>query len=161
MAVKKEPEVKEPEVKEPEVKETVEVIATPEKSYEDKIAELMAAAEERANAVIEKAEKAAEEIVKKATKATDKTSTDEENKKINDELEEYTVVQLFKGDGKYADDVFLAVNGENCVVKRGYPVKIKKKFALILEQSYQQDIMANEYMSQKQDEFFKKANEYV
>lgn len=156
MAVKKEPEVKEPEVK-----ETVEVIATPEKSYEDKIAELMAAAEERANAVIEKAEKAAEEIVKKATEATDKTSTDEENKKINDELEEYTVVQLFKGDGKYADDVFLAVNGENCVVKRGYPVKIKKKFALILEQSYQQDIMANEYMSQKQDEFFKKANEYV
>lgn len=156
MAVKKEPEVKEPEVK-----ETVEVIATPEKSYEDKIAELMAAAEERANAVIEKAEKAAEEIVKKTTKATDKTSTDEENKKINDELEEYTVVQLFKGDGKYADDVFLAVNGENCVVKRGYPVKIKKKFALILEQSYQQDIMANEYMSQKQDEFFKKANEYV
>ena len=147
--------------KEPEVKETVEVIATPEKSYEDKIAELMAAAEERANAVIEKAEKAAEEIVKKATKATDKTSTDEENKKIQDELEEYTVVQLFKGDGKYADDVFLAVNGENCVVKRGYPVKIKKKFALILEQSYQQDIMANEYMSQKQDEFFKKANEYV
>ena len=146
--------------KEPEVKETVEVIDTPEKSYEDKIAELMAAAEERANAVIEKAEKAAEEIVKKATKATDKTSTDEENKKIN-ELEEYTVVQLFKGDGKYADDVFLAVNGENCVVKRGYPVKIKKKFALILEQSYQQDIMANEYMSQKQDEFFKKANEYV
>ncbi len=132
--------------KEPEVKETVEVIDTPEKSYEDKIAELMAAAEE---------------IVKKATKATDKTSTDEENKKINDELEEYTVVQLFKGDGKYADDVFLAVNGENCVVKRGYPVKIKKKFALILEQSYQQDIMANEYMSQKQDEFFKKANEYV
>nr|DAM22408.1 MAG TPA: hypothetical protein [Caudoviricetes sp.] len=147
--------------KEPEVKETVEVIDTSEKSYEDKIAELMAAAEERANAVIEKAEKAAEEIVKKATKATDKTSTDEENKKINDELEEYTVVQLFKGDGKYADDVFLAVNGENCVVKRGYPVKIKKKFALILEQSYQQDIMANEYMSQKQDEFFKKANEYV
>ena len=147
--------------KEPEVKETVEVIDTPEKSYEDKIAELMAAAEERANAVIEKAEKAAEEIVKKATKATDKTSTDEENKKINDELEEYTVVQLFKVDGKYADDVFLAVNGENCVVKRGYPVKIKKKFALILEQSYQQDIMANEYMSQKQDEFFKKANEYV
>ena len=147
--------------KEPEVKETVEVIDTPEQSYEDKIAELMAAAEERANAVIEKAEKAAEEIVKKATKATDKTSTDEENKRINDELEEYTVVQLFKGDGKYADDVFLAVNGENCVVKRGYPVKIKKKFALILEQSYQQDIMANEYMSQKQDEFFKKANEYV
>jgi len=85
----------------------------------------------------------------------------EGGKQPNDELEEYTVVQLFKGDGKYADDVFLAVNGENCVVKRGYPVKIKKKFALILEQSYQQDIMANEYMSQKQDEFFKKANEYV
>lgn len=147
--------------KEPEVKEAVEVTTTPEKNYEDKIADLMAAAEERAKAIVEDAKKTSEEIIKKATEATDKTSTDEENKKINDELEEYTVVQLFKGDGKYADDVFLAVNGENCVVKRGYPVKIKKKFALILEQSYQQDIMANEYMSQKQDEFFKKANEYV
>lgn len=152
MATKKETEEKVKEVNTDE---------TPEKSYEEKLAELMAAAEERAKAIVEDAKKTSEEIVKKATKATDKTSTDEENKKINDELEEYTVVQLFKGDGKYADDVFLAVNGENCVVKRGYPVKIKKKFALILEQSYQQDIMANEYMSQKQDEFFKKANEYV
>lgn len=152
MATKKETEEKVKEVNTDE---------TPEKSYEEKLAELMAAAEERAKAIVEDAKKTSEEIIKKATKATDKTSTDEENKKINDELEEYTVVQLFKGDGKYADDVFLAVNGENCVVKRGYPVKIKKKFALILEQSYQQDIMANEYMSQKQDEFFKKANEYV
>lgn len=152
MATKKETEEKVKEVNTDE---------TPEKSYEEKLAELMAAAEERAKAIVEDAKKTSEEIIKKATEATDKTSTDEENKKINDELEEYTVVQLFKGDGKYADDVYLAVNGENCVVKRGYPVKIKKKFALILEQSYQQDIMANEYMSQKQDEFFKKANEYV
>mgnify|MGYP007114423679 FL=1 len=152
MATKKETEEKVKEVNTDEI---------PEKSYEEKIAELMAAAEERATAIVENAKKTSEEIIKKATEATDKTSTDEENKKINDELEEYTVVQLFKGDGKYADDVYLAVNGENCVVKRGYPVKIKKKFALILEQSYQQDIMANEYMSQKQDEFFKKANEYV
>ena len=152
MATKKETEEKVKEVNTDEI---------PEKSYEEKLAELMAAAEERARAIVEDAKKTSEEIIKKATEATDKTSTDEENKKINDELEEYTVVQLFKGDGKYADDVYLAVNGENCVVKRGYPVKIKKKFALILEQSYQQDIMANEYMSQKQDEFLKKANEYV
>lgn len=133
-----------------------------EKSYEEKVAEIMAEAVEKANAIVEKAEKTSEEIIKKARETTEnRSSVDDENKKINDELEEYTVVQLFKGDGKYADDVYLAVNGENCVVKRGYPVKIKKKFALILEQSYQQDIMANEYMAQKQDEFLKKANEYV
>ena len=133
-----------------------------EKSYEEKVAEIMAEAVEKANAIVEKAEKTSEEIMKKAREMTEnRSSVDDENKKINDELEEYTVVQLFKGDGKYADDVYLAVNGENCVVKRGYPVKIKKKFALILEQSYQQDIMANEYMARKQDEFLKKANEYV
>jgi phage protein D len=68
-------------------------------------------------------------------------------------LEEYVQVQLFKDGKDYKDDVFVSVNGENCVIKRGYPVKIKRKFALVLEQSQQQDVKAAEYAEAMQREF--------
>lgn len=53
--------------------------------------------------------------------------------------EEYVTVQLFKDGGKYSDDVFVSVNGENCLVKRGIPVSIRRKFAETLENSLRQD----------------------
>jgi hypothetical protein len=68
-------------------------------------------------------------------------------------LEELVQVQLFKDGKDYKDDVFVSVNGENCVIKRGYPVKVKRKFALVLEQSQQQDVRANEYAEAMQREF--------
>ena len=54
-------------------------------------------------------------------------------------LEERVPVTLFYDGGKYKDPVFVAVNGENCVIKRGEPVMVKRKFVLVLEQSAQQD----------------------
>ncbi|MEG1562874.1 MAG: hypothetical protein RR365_03985 [Bacteroides sp.] len=68
-------------------------------------------------------------------------------------LEEYVQVQLFKDGKDYKDDVFVCVNGENCVIKRGYPVKVKRKFALVLEQSQAQDVKAAEYAEAQQREF--------
>lgn len=59
-------------------------------------------------------------------------------------LEEYVEVELFKDNGKYSDDVYVAVNGENCIIKRGEPVKIKRKFANVLEQSRKQDAKTSE-----------------
>ncbi len=58
---------------------------------------------------------------------------------VNDWLEEYVEVKLFKDGKDYRDDVFVSVNGESCLIKRGEPVKIKRKFALVLEQSERQD----------------------
>lgn len=127
-----------------------------------KIAEMMASAEVKSKEIIENAEKKAAEIMEKVAEKTEgKSALSEENEKINAELEERVLVQLFKGDGKYADDVYLAVNGENCVVKRGYPVEIKKKFAILLENSYQQDLMAKEYMEQKEKEYELNEKEYM
>lgn len=68
-------------------------------------------------------------------------------------LEEYVQVQLFKDGKDYKDDVFVSVNGENCVIKRGHPVKIKRKFALVLEQSQAQDVRAAEYAESMQREY--------
>ena len=54
-------------------------------------------------------------------------------------MEEYVTISLLKDNGKYKDDVFVAVNGENCAVQRGVPVRIKRKFAIQLTQSQYED----------------------
>lgn len=58
----------------------------------------------------------------------------------SDPGEELVEVLLFKDNDKYKDDVFVCLNGETCQVKRGVPVKIKRKFANIIQQSMKQDV---------------------
>lgn len=72
-------------------------------------------------------------------------------------LEEYVEVKLFKDNDKYKDDVFVAVNGERCQIKRGYPVKIKRKFALVLEMQERQDFETAEMISRQSAEFTQEA----
>lgn len=73
--------------------------------------------------------------------------------RTNDWLEEYVTIELFKDGKDYKDDVFLAINGENVVIKRGMPVKVKRKFALLTESSLRQDIMANAYAEAAEREY--------
>ncbi len=54
-------------------------------------------------------------------------------------LEEYVSVRLFKDGGRYSRDVFVAVNGEGCLIKRGENVRVKRKFVRVLEQADAQD----------------------
>lgn len=74
-------------------------------------------------------------------------------REIDPYLEEYVEIQLFKDGKDYKDDVFVSCNGENCLIKRGVPVKVKRKFALILEQSAQQDVSAAEYAEERRKEY--------
>jgi len=55
--------------------------------------------------------------------------------KTIDPMEELVPVRLFKDNDRYADDVFVCVNGERILIKRGETVHIKRKFAEVLEQS--------------------------
>ena len=73
-----------------------------------------------------------------------KTTPEAEAK--TDYYEEMVEVMLFKDNKDYKDDVFVSVNGENCVIKRGIPVKVKRKFALVLEDSSKQDAAAMAFM---------------
>ena len=68
-------------------------------------------------------------------------------------LEEYIAIKLFKDNDRYKDDVYVAVNGHNCVIKRGEWVKIKRKFALVLDQSEIQDMQTAEYLEAEQNRF--------
>lgn len=52
---------------------------------------------------------------------------------------EYVDVKLFKDSDKYSGDVFVSVNGETCLIKRGERVRIKRKFAEVLDASDIQD----------------------
>ncbi|MBR2894994.1 MAG: hypothetical protein IKC03_04975 [Oscillospiraceae bacterium] len=53
--------------------------------------------------------------------------------------EELVEVKLFKDTGRYKDDVFISCNGETIAIQRGERVKIKRKFAEILDHSEHQD----------------------
>ncbi|MBE7025047.1 MAG: hypothetical protein E7408_03215 [Ruminococcaceae bacterium] len=83
----------------------------------------------------------------------------EEQKKADEKEEafynELVEVKLFKDNNKYKDDVFVAVNGENCVIKRGEKVQIKRKFAEVLENSDLQDYETSKLIEKKSSEFSK------
>ena len=56
--------------------------------------------------------------------------------------DELVDIRLFKDNGKYADDVFVAVNGVGMIVPRGKDVKIPRKYAIALKNSEAQDSFA-------------------
>ena len=66
-------------------------------------------------------------------------------------------IELFRDNKDYKDDVFVAVNGESCVIARGEKVMVKKKFADVIANSMSQDVKAANLMDNKSDEFFTEA----
>ena len=70
-----------------------------------------------------------------------------------DYLEELVSVKLFRDGGRYRDDVYVAVNGQNCIIKRGEWVQIKRKFALVLDASEIQDMKTAEMMEAEQKRY--------
>ncbi|MBE6559446.1 MAG: hypothetical protein E7661_10645 [Ruminococcaceae bacterium] len=68
-------------------------------------------------------------------------------------LNEPVAVKLFRDNDRYKDDVYVAVNGQNCVIKRGEWVKIKRKFAIVLDQSEIQDMKTAEMLEAEQNRF--------
>ena len=93
-------------------------------------------------AIIDQAKEEAKRIVDQARSA-EKGEMSEEERAYRKERENYwnelVEVKLFKDNNKYSDDVFVSVNGDNCLIKRGERVKIKRKFASVLDQSDMQD----------------------
>lgn len=67
-------------------------------------------------------------------------------------------IELFRDNKDYKDDVFVAVNGESCVIARGKKVKVKKKFADVITQSMKQDVKTANLMDEKADEFAAEAS---
>lgn len=98
------------------------------------VADMLAQAKAEAQRIVNDAKAAVE-----GKKTEEEAKKAEEAKKLAAYMEEYVEVYLFKDNNKYKDDVFVAVNGENCVIKRGERVKVKRKFAEVLDHSAHQD----------------------
>jgi hypothetical protein len=108
--------------------------------------------------MLEKARKEADRIIANAKK-TASGEMSEEEKKARAESEAYwnelVEVKLFKDNNKYKDAVFVAHNGDNCVIRRGEKVKVKRKFAHILDLSDMQDYETSKLIEKKSSEFAK------
>ena len=103
------------------------------------IAQLLADARAEAKSIVEQAHRKAggNTAQRQAAIAADKARG-----------EELVEVKLFKDSDKYKDDVFVGCNGENVVIQRGVKVKIKRKFAEILDHSELQDYETTELIKQ-------------
>ena len=77
----------------------------------------------------------------------------EQAREYENYLNEYISVKLFKDNDRYKDDVYVAVNGQNCIIKRGEWVKVKRKFALVLDASEIQDMKTAEFIEREQRRF--------
>lgn len=119
---------------EKKIEEQAEQIVSPElEAIKAQIAKMLADAKAEAEAIINNAKDQANAA------AAGKPVMSEEAKKANEYWNEEVEIQLFKDGGKYKDDVYVAVNGQNCLIQRGKPVKVKRKFAEALRLSLEQD----------------------
>ena len=116
-------------------------------NYSEEIAALRAEYEQRL------AEKEAENArLRGVTKKADERAR-EMAREYERYLNEYISVKLFKDNDRYRDDVYVAVNGQNCIIKRGEWVKVKRKFALVLDASEIQDMRTAEFIEKEQKKF--------
>lgn len=91
---------------------------------------------------------------KKNTEKPEETTPPEETTEAKEdidpmeELVDYMAPVIL---GKEDRPVFCQVNGENILIQRGVPVRIKRKFKLVLDQSFEQEMKAHAYMKAAQN----------
>lgn len=71
-----------------------------------------------------------------------------DTRNIADPMEETVEITLPFKDQE--DSVYVSVNGENCRIMRGEPVKIKRKFLEVLNNAAKQEMAAHKYMQKAQ-----------
>lgn len=120
----------------------------------------LADVQEQMKAMLEEAKAEARKIVEEAKREAGMKSEEDAKKakekaELDAYMEELVDVKLFKDSGKYKDDVIVGCNGEFIGIKRGERVKVKRKFAEILDASDRQDYETSRLIEQKADEFAK------
>lgn len=97
---------------------------------------IKAAAEQEAAEIIAKAKAQAAGIIDEA----EKTAAETANASAEADSAPKTVrMRLFKDNGKYKDDLFVAVNGKAVKIQRGVDVDIPIEYIEVIESSLKQD----------------------
>lgn len=108
--------------------------------------------------ILANAKEEAAKIVADAKASVNGGMTEEQKKAIEERKaywDELEPVKLFRDNHKYKDDVFVSVNGENCVIQRGVEVMVKRKFKEVLDNSDLQDYETSLLIEKKSSEFAK------
>ena len=131
-----------------------EQIVSPElEMIKAQIAKMLEDAKAEAEAIVSNAKEQAKAV------AEGKNTMSEEDRKTEEYWNEEVEIQLFKDSGKYKDDVYVAVNGQNCLIQRGKPVRVKRKFAEALKRSLQQDNETADMIRELESEYEKRTKE--
>ena len=131
-----------------------EQIVSPElEMIKAQIAKMLEDAKAEAEAIVSNAKEQAKAV------AEGKRVMSEEEQKTEEYWNEEVEIQLFKDGGKYKDDVYVAVNGQNCLIQRGKPVRVKRKFAEALKRSMQQDNETADMIRELESEYEKRSKE--
>jgi len=118
----------------------------------------LADVKKQVEAMLAQAKAEAAKIVADAKASVNGELTEEQKAAIEKDKaywNELVKVKLFRDNNKYKDDVYVSVNGENCVIKRGEEVMVKRKFAHVLDNSDLQDYETSKLIEQKSSEFAK------
>lgn len=87
-----------------------------------------------------------------STKKTDKPLTRAERiAREKARGEELVTIKLTKTGDKHRDSLYVSVNGKNVLIKAGVPVRIKRKFALVIEESIRQQELTMALIEQSVD----------
>ena len=136
------------------IEEQAEQIMSPElEMIKAQIAKMIEDAKAEAEAIINNAKEQAKAV------ADGKPTMSEEAKRAEEYWNEEVEIQLFKDNGKYKDDVYVAVNGVNCLIQRGKPVKVKRKFAETLRRSLEQDNETADMIRELESDYEKRSKE--
>lgn len=139
---------------ETKIEKQAEQIMSPElEVMKAQIEQMIANAKAEAEKIIANAKEQAKAV------ADGKPVMSEEAKKAEDYWNEDVEIQLFKDNGKYKDDVYVAVNGVNCLIQRGKPVKVKRKFAETLRRSLEQDNETADMIRELESDYEKRSKE--
>lgn len=112
----------------------------------------------KAAAIVADAKAEAEAEIKAAKEAAqDKNAAVKKEPPAHDPYDDMVPIRLFKDNGKYKDDVFVAVNGERVQIKRGEMVKVKRMFAEVLDQSVNQDTATANLIDQESNRYAEEA----
>ena len=102
--------------------------------------------------VLAQAKAEAAQIIADAKASVGGKMTEEQKKKAEEEKAYYNEeveIELFKDNGRYKDDVFVAVNGVGCLIQRGKKIKVKRKYALAIEDALKQNKKAYDFIELK------------
>lgn len=91
--------------------------------------------------------------------ATEKKVTDEKEATMSgvvDPWNDLVTIKLFKDNGNYRDDVFVAVNGHRYQIQRGKTVDVPRCVAEVLKHSEEQDQAASLMVDQLEQEYSQK-----